>query len=73
MVLDTQIVVKESNESEMCIWNEIVKVIFNFFNLNFVLLETQSVQIYDWKWYRNEMNQSWNFGCDGIGFFLRMK
>jgi len=49
MVLDTQIVVKESNESEMCIWNEIVKVIFNFFNLNFVLLETQSVQIYDWK------------------------
>jgi len=41
MILDVEIMVKESNGSEMCISNEFVKVDFFFkFNLNFVLLET---------------------------------
>jgi len=72
MVIDAQIVVNESNKSEMCIWNEFIKVDVFGFNLNFVLLETQLVQNYDscdWKWNRNKMNKSWNFGCDEIEFF----
>jgi len=42
MVPDAQIVVKESNGSEMCIWSEFVKVDVFFFGfyLNFVLLKT---------------------------------
>jgi len=43
MVLDTKIMVKESNESDMCILDEFVKVsvFFRFFgfNLNCVLLQ----------------------------------
>jgi len=48
MVLDAQIVVRELNESDVCIWSEFVKVgVFFLFNLNFMLLKTQLVKSYD--------------------------